>query len=462
MPTSPKLQLKVTQKLQLSPQVRHAIGLMQLTRIELIGYIKQVAETNPLVDLDALHSDPAETSAERAYTSHNETKYQKTGDPMQWATDTSQRSLREHLRWQANHSSLADDEHDLALGIIDHVDERGLLSASLEEVTESLKKTLGNDAIQVRQIDAVLKKVQRFDPCGVAASTIQDALSTQLFIQHQTHPQYDLADHLIYHHFKSLGLGSLEKLADLLSVDESSIKSAFELIQSLNPHPGAGFGALDKRHIIPDLYVHPTRGSESQPSWQVRFNHAHIPTLCLNDTYDRLIKKASTTDRAYLNSKRKEAIILIGALALRHQTLVRVAMALVSHQSGFLKDGIYSIQPLTQATLAQELGVHVSTISRTCGGKYAQTPQGVIELKSLFCGRIGHQTQGMVATKMVRQQIRDLIGQEDKQSPLSDQAIAAHLGSKGVKIARRTVTKYREKMGIDGSKQRQNLHNWTR
>ncbi len=462
MPPSTKLQLKVTQKLQLSPQVRHAIGLMQLTRIELIGHIKQVAETNPLVDLDALHADPRETPSESEPAFPNQTPAHINSDPMQWATDTSQHSLAEHLRWQANHSMLSDAEHDLALGIIDHIDERGLLSASVEEVTESLKQTIGNHAIDVHQVEGALKKVQRFDPPGVGALTVEEALRTQLLTHHQSHPHHGLAVHLIDHHFQKLGRGRLETLARLLDVDESCIQSAFELIQTLNPHPGTGFGALDSRHLIPDLYVYPAPSREAQDGWQVSFNHSHIPTLRLNDTYDRLIKNASASDRSYLNNQRKEAITLMGALALRHQTLVRVAMALVSHQSRFLREGPQAMQPLTQATLADELGVHVSTISRTCRGKYAQTPQGLIELKSLFCGQIAHQTQGVISNKAVQEQIRGLIGQEDKQSPLSDQAIAARLGSKGVKIARRTVTKYREKMGIDGSKQRRNMHNWTR
>ncbi|HEY7905888.1 MAG TPA: hypothetical protein VIC53_03090, partial [Wenzhouxiangella sp.] len=194
MPPSTKLQLKVTQKLQLSPQVRNAIGLMQLTRIELISHIKQVAESNPLIDLDTLHAAPTDTLLERAGLSHSQTKSQPDNDPMQWATDTSQHSLAEHLQWQAKHLRLEDADYAVALGIIDHIDERGLLSASVDEITASLKKILRNNAIKTQQIDDVLKKVQRFDPPGVGARTVQESLKTQLLMQHQSHPAYGLAD----------------------------------------------------------------------------------------------------------------------------------------------------------------------------------------------------------------------------------------------------------------------------
>ncbi len=460
MPASPKLQLKVTQKLQLAPQVRHAIALMQLTRIELIGHIKQVAESNPLIDLDTLHPDGPGRLAENGLHEYHTNSARSDVDPMQWVADTSQSSLAEHLRWQAHHAGLTTKEHALALGIIDHIDDRGLLSTPVDEITQSLKMVLQDDDVQASEIQGVLEKVQRFDPPGVGAFTVQEALSLQLLMQHQKDPRHALAHHLIQYHFESLGRGNLKNLSRLLRVDEPHIQSAFELIQSLNPHPGSGFGDLDNRHIIPDLYIHLAPNGDKSPHWQVTFNHTHIPTLCVNDTYDRLFEKASATDRAYLNKKHKEANTLIEALALRHQTLVRVARALIGHQSRFLSEGPRAMQPLKQATLAQELGVHVSTISRSCKQKYAQTPQGIIELRSLFSGEIPHEAEGVIANKAIQHQILDLIGKEDKQAPLSDQAIATHLGSKGVRIARRTVTKYREKMGIDGSRQRRNMHNW--
>lgn len=461
MSVSSKLQLKVTQKLQLSPQIRHAMGLMQLTRPELIGHIKQVAEGNPLIDLDALHSADHEASQLDEGRSATQTGSISDHDPTQWVVDTSHRSLAEHLRWQASQSGFSASEHALALGIIDHIDERGLLTASVAEITESLNQSLEGHSADLRRVHQVLEQVQRFDPIGVAAATIQDALSTQLLIQYPTDPRCALANHLIQHHFEQLGYGSLTSLADLLEIAPTRLKSAFELIHSLNPYPGAGFGDVHSSHIIPDLYIHPTSDRDSQSSWHVVFNSAHIPTVRLNDTYDQLIKKANRMDRQYLDNKRKEAITLIEALALRHQTLVRTTTALVTHQSEFLRDGPRAMRALTQTELAEQLGVHVSTISRTCNGKYAQTPQGMIELKSLFCRQIMHETKGMLANAVVKEQIRDLIDQEDKQSPLSDQAIATHLASIGVKIARRTVTKYREKMGIHGSAQRRNMHNWT-
>jgi len=461
MSVNSKLQLKVTQKLQLAPQIRHAMGLMQLTRLELIGHIKQVAEGNPLIDLDTLHSEGNEASRFEEGRSDAQTHAVSDSDLTQWVVDTSHRSLAEHLRWQASQSGFSASEHALALGIIDHVDERGLLNASVAEITESLTQSLSDHTVDLRRVNQVLEKVQRFDPVGVAAATIQDALSTQLFTQYPTDPRCGLANHLIQHHFEQLGHGSLTSLADLLEISPMRLKAAFELIHSLNPYPGAGFGGVHSSHIIPDLYVHPASDRDSPSGWHVIFNSAHIPTVRLNDTYDQLSKKANRRDLQYLDNKRKEAITLIDALALRHQTLIRTTTALVTHQSAFLRDGARAMRALTQTELAEQLGVHASTVSRTCNGKYAQTPQGMIELKSLFCRQIMHQTKGMLANAVVKEQIRDLIDQEDKQSPLSDQAIATHLASIGVKIARRTVTKYREKMGIAGSAQRRNMHNWT-
>ena len=461
MSVSPKLQLKVKQKLQLAPQVRQAMGLMQLTRLELIAHIQQVAESNPLIDLDTLHSANDAASLWNQGQVDARSRTVSDNDPMQWVVDTSHRSLAEHLRWQASQSGFSAIEHALALGIIDHIDERGLLSASVGEITKSLNQSLESQTVDVAQVNQVLEKVQRFDPIGVGAATLQDALRTQLLIQYPTDPRYGLANHLVLHHFEQLGQGNLTTLANLLEIDQENLKSAFELIHSLNPHPGAGFGGLDSNHIIPDLYIHPSSDAGSLSGWQVIFNSAHIPTVRLNDTYDQLIKKAHGTDRQYLDTKRKEATTLIEALALRHQTLVHMTTALVAHQSDFLREGPRAMRALTQTELAEKLGVHVSTISRTCNGKYAQTPQGVIELKSLFCREIMHQTKGVLANAVVKEHIRDLIDQEDKLAPLSDQAIATHLASIGVKIARRTVTKYRETMGINGSAQRRNMHNWT-
>ena len=461
MSVSSKLQLKVTQKLQLAPQIRHTMGLMQLTRLELIGHIKQVAEGNPLIDLDILDSvdDGASTWGETP--SNFETRAVSDIDPMQWVVDNSHQSLAEHLRWQASQSGFSAIEQQLAWGIIDHIDDRGLLIASIEEISESLNQSFEDHRIDLGQIKQVLEKIQRFDPIGVGAATIQDALSAQLLTWHQNDSRCGLANHLIQNHFESLGHGNLAKLADLLDVSPKRLKSAFDLIHSLNPHPGAGFGDLHSNHVVPDLYIHPASDTKNQANWHVTFNNAHIPAVRLNDTYDRLINKANRMDRHYLNTKRNEANNLIEALALRHQTLVRTATALVNRQSGFLKDGPRAMHTLTQTELARELDVHVSTISRTCNGKYAQTPQGMIELKSLFCNKIMHETKGALANAVVKAQIRDLIDEEDKQSPLSDQAIATHLDSIGVKIARRTVTKYREKMGISSSAQRRNMHNWT-
>jgi len=436
------------------------MGLMQLTRIELIGHIKQVAESNPLIDLDTLHSTDERASTWNEAQSNFENRAVSDHDLMQWVVDTSHKSLTEHLRWQVSHSGFSAIEQQLALGIIDHIDDRGLLTASVEEITDSLNPSLEDQTVEVWQIQQVLEKIRRFDPIGVGAATIQDALSAQLLTWHQTDSRCGLANHLIQNHFEKLGHGSLAKLANLLDVSPNRLKSVFELIHSLNPYPGAGFGDLTSRHIIPDLYIHQISDKESDSGWHVAFNNAHIPMIRLNDTYDRLIQKANRMDRQYLDGKRKEAITLIGALALRHQTLVRVTTALVTHQSEFLKNGPRAMRPLTQTQLARELGVHVSTVSRTCNGKYVQTPQGVIDLKSLFCREIMHGTKGLLANAVVKEQIRELIDQEDKQSPLSDQAIATRLEGIGVKIARRTVAKYRESMGIDGSTLRRHIHNW--
>jgi len=456
MRTSPKIQLKVQPKLQLAPQVRQALGLMQLSRLELIDHIKQTVEENPLLDLEFDDPKPAEVDFSNA--SNHQSHPSAANDIDQWASETV--SLRAHLIWQANLVGLDRRDHALALVLIDHIDEDGLLRATKPEILAHLAQTEPELKITLDDITRVLHQIQQFEPMGVGAQSVSESLAIQLDAKHGQDKRHALAKRLVFDHLDALGQEDPQRLATALGVSSEEIQQSFHLIQSLDPHPANRFGNWDGAYIIPDVYAYPASSDSTHSKWSIVLNPSYLPRVSMNDTYQALIGQAKGSDQAYLDDKLQQAKTLLGAIALRDLTLVRVTEALIRHQHRFFKNQVSSLQPLTQSALAVQLGVHASTVSRATSNKYVQTPKGLMELKALFCGRIDHESGTAVSTEAVKSTIQALIDGEDGKAPLSDQTIAAHLRGKGVKIARRTVAKYRRIMGISGSKHRRNQKLW--
>ena len=352
--------------------------MMQFSQLELIDHLKDAALNNPLIELE-----PPRSVNDQQPTWVMPNSF---GDPDmpsidQWASDGQSVSLHAHLLWQANIAGLPEKDYELILALIDFIDDTGLLSMQVSEITESLAKDQSEHVSLSKRLRKALEKLQTFEPMGVGAESIQQCLLIQLQCFHHTDPDFCLAQHLLKDHFQSIGQSNLRELSVQLGVTITALKRAFGLIQRLNPHPATSFGVLSGHHIVPDVYIHPKPCSKSA-TWMVTLNTAHIPSLKFNQTFEQLWPHASSADKVYLRKQHNNAKALMEGLALRHHTIVRVAEILASHQQDYLRHGPSALRPLTQKEVANQLGVHVSTVSRALKDKYAQTPQGLIQLKT--------------------------------------------------------------------------------
>lgn len=456
MPVGQKIQLKVQQKLRLSPQVQYCLRLIQLNRVELVDHIQEAVLSNPLIEIESATYTQPQHLSQLGPSAKNQSHDIDTGV---WAVDPDQDSLQAHLEWQLAMSGFDADEMKVASLIIHHLDDRGLLSIGLSELFELSQTEMGRRAHSKNQIKSVLAKIQQFDPIGVAAQTVQESLLMQLSARFAAEPSFSIAKTMLENHYHQLGQGDMGQLATALKSSPTQIQSGFALIQRLTPNPASAFGQLTAEHIIPDIYIYPSEDQEKTP-WRVIVNRSHMPQIILNSTYKDLMPHASAPDKKYLNQKLRDAQSLIDGLQMRHQTIVRVAQALASYQTTFLHRGRQYLRPLSQKMIAETLDMHSSTISRTVSGKYAQTPQGLISLKQFFSGKLSHDAQGQIASDVILEKIREIIIHEDPKQPLTDQSIANLLSNNGVRIARRTVTKYREKLGFRGSQARQSSRTW--
>ena len=456
MPSSQTLQLKVSQHLQLAPQVRYALKLLQFNQAQLTEHLKEAVLGNPLIELEAPR--PMSEPQPSWVLPNHHSDYDPLGVD-QWAQDPKSSDLKAHLIWQANLAGFEPDDYSLALLIIDCIDESGLLGLSLAEIAENARKILGEYSDHTERTQSVLKRIKTFEPIGVGSESLQESLLTQLEGRFSKNHHFQLAKQLLTDHFQSLGRKGIDEISALVRHPAGDLKDALSLIRQLNPHPASSFGDLQGHDIAPDVYIHLKPQCDS-PVWIATINHSRVPSVTFNNSYDELIPLASGTDKAYLTKQRREAKTLIEGLAMRQQTIVRVAEYLANHQNEYLLYGKKCLVPLTQKMVANELGINVSTVSRTLKDKYAQTPLGLIPLKQFLSGRLGHKHKGSVGAQAIHADISDLIAAEDRAKPLSDQRIATLLGDKGVKIARRTVTKYRENLGIADSKRRKSLYSW--
>jgi len=295
----------------------------------------------------------------------------------------------------------------------------------------------------------VLERVQHFEPIGVASRSIGESLLVQLKAMPSSTPALGLACHLVERHLDALGKQDVKGMMRATGVSESEIQAALAVIRRCNPHPCSRFSSDDENYIVPDVYVHP-----AENGWRVTLNPDNDPGLQLNDLYVSMARKAKGDDRKYLKDRLQEARWLISGLEMRNQTLLAVTRAIVERQHAFFSEGETGLRPLLQREVAESVGVHESTVSRATTQKYAHTPRGTFELKYFFSVGIDTRDGQQVAATAVKARLRRLISEELPGKPLSDQALADRLSETGIQLARRTVAKYREQLGIPGSAQR--------
>jgi len=364
--------------------------------------------------------------------------------------DTSSESLREHLLWQLRLTQLSETDIEIGEAIIDSINDDGFLSSSLEDLLAGLQQD--DPEVELDEVEAVLHVVQNFDPPGIAARDLRESLLLQLKSLPADTEWLEAARQLLEKHFELLARRDYTQLKRLLKVNEEQLTQITRLIQSLNPRPGGQVSNSQPEYIVPDVIVRKHKGT-----WRVELNPDAAPRLRINHHYASLIKQMNSSDSATLKNHMQEARWFIKSLQSRNETLLRVATSIVEHQRDFLEEGEVAMKPMVLHDIAEELGMHESTISRTTTRKYMHTPRGIFELKYFFSSHVGTATGGECSSTAIRAMIKKLIAEETPSKPLSDSKIASTLSEQGINIARRTVAKYREAMAIPPSNERKRL-----
>ena len=359
-------------------------------------------------------------------------------------------SLASHLLWQLNLTSMSDRDRLAALAVIDSIDDDGMLKASIDDLLGALDPAL---AFEADEMEAVLRRIQSFDPPGVGARDLAECLQRQLEEMRSGTAWRDEALSLVRDHFPTLANRDFATLARRAKLGADELVAVVALIQSLNPRPGASIGDVATEYLEPDVIV-----TKRQGRWTVDLNRENTPKVRVNGLYAGFIKPAdSSADNQYLKDNLQEARWFLKNLEYRNETLLRVASEIVKRQRGFLEHGEEAMQPLILADIATAVDRHESTISRVTTRKYMATPRGIFELKYFFSSHVSTANGGEVSSTAIRAVIRKLTSEEDPKNPLSDSKIADILREREIKVARRTVAKYRESLAIPPSNERRRL-----
>ncbi|SEM86028.1 RNA polymerase, sigma 54 subunit, RpoN/SigL [Luteibacter sp. UNCMF331Sha3.1] len=494
----PGLQFRLNQQLTLTPQLQQAIRLLQLSQLELEAELRQIAESNPLLEFaedaesedDGADDEAGFDTSDYAPPPRDEAPAKSSKDDDEFIATPSEElapdwdddrfhgeagdyagapsraggadddgfepqnaapeSLQQHLEWQLNLSQFSPRDHAIATAIIHALDEDGYLRDGVEAVQAALPPELNAD---LDDIEAVRQRVQRFDPTGIASLDLRDCLFCQLAQFALSTPHRELAIRIVNEELELLARNDTAKIARRLKAAEDHVAAAASLIRSLDPRPGAALDATPVEYVAPDVYARRENGR-----WQVSLNPDAQPRLGLNQHYCNLIARARGDDASWMKGQLQEARWLLKSLQSRAETLQKVADVIVRRQSAFLDYGPEAMHPLVLREVAEEVGMHESTISRVTTRKYMHTPRGTFELKHFFSSGVATEDGGSASATAIQAMLRKLITAEDVRRPLSDQALAEELHRRGIQVARRTVAKYREAMRIPSSSERVRAH----
>ena len=359
-------------------------------------------------------------------------------------------SLHTHLLWQLNVTPMSDTDRLIAITLIDSINEQGYLEDSLESIHAGLDPELG---IDLDEIEVVLHRIQQFEPAGIGARTLQECLLLQLRQLPENTPWLTEAQQLVRNYLEALGGRDYNLLMRRLKLKEEQLREVVELIQTLNPRPGAQIESSEPEYIVPDVIVRKLSGR-----WTVELNQEAMPRLRVNAHYANLVRRADTSaDNTFMRNQLQEARWFIKSLQSRNETLMKVATQIVEHQRGFLEHGDEAMKPLVLHDIAEAVGMHESTISRVTTQKYMHTPRGIYELKYFFSSHVSTAEGGECSSTAIRAILKKLVASENPKKPLSDSKIAGLLEEQGIHVARRTVAKYRESLGIAPSSERKRL-----
>jgi len=493
----PTIQLRLGQHLTMTPQLQQAIKLLQLSTLDLKQEIQEALESNLMLeteeegarrDAETAAPEKAEGADAKSDDSaqndpNNETEIKIESDNMPedlpvdtvWddiydsvlpvssaasgaASDENQdflnqqsgaESLQDHLNWQLHLTPFSAADREVAESIVDSISDDGYLTTPLDEIVASI----GDPDIEIEEAEAVLHRIQAFDPPGIAARDLRECLMLQLQQLPQTLRWRTEAIQLVREHFDYLAAQDEMQMRRRLKLGSEDLMAVIHLIRSLNPRPGTSVASQSPSYIEPDVFVQKQNGH-----WRVELNPDAAPRLRVNAEYAGMIRRAdNSSDNVTMKNHLQEARWFIKSLQSRNDTLLRVATRIVEIQRGFFDYGEEAMKPLVLRDIADALEMHESTISRVTTQKYMYTPRGTFEFKYFFSSHVSTASGGEASATAIRALIKKLVGAEKPNKPLSDNKIAAILGDQGINVARRTVAKYRESMAIPPSNERKRL-----
>ncbi|TCD06880.1 RNA polymerase sigma-54 factor [Erythrobacteraceae bacterium CFH 75059] len=473
MALSARLEMRQSQTLVMSPQMQQAVKLLALSNLELETFIAQSLSANPLLEVGDTAAEPAaepdaiaaEPSADGFGTGHDALDLEETWngggrDDGAWGSDSyaggadapaepdaraaSLPTLSEHLAAQIAGAAFDRREAQLAMAVIGELDEAGYLATPLDALARE-------HGVPVAEMERALKRVQSLDPPGIGARTLAECLA----LQARDADRYDPCMARLIDNLDLVARGEVERLKRLCEVDDEDLADMLAELRRYDPKPGCRFGGCGDEAIVPDVLVLP-RGAD----WEVRLNEATLPRLVVNRPYYLELRNGcpGKAARRWLDEQLQEANWIIRALDQRQKTILKTAAAIIRHQAGFFRQGVAAMRPLTLREVAQDIAMHESTVSRVAANKYLSCPFGTFELRYFFSSGVAAEGDGEASSEAVKARIRALIAAEAPDAVLSDDALVAVLRTEGYDLARRTVAKYREALGLGSSVQRRRRH----
>ena len=460
------LDLKLSQRLVMTPSLLQKIELLTLNRLELADLLNEELAKNPVLeeDSDSSETDTSESIDQAKNVEENRDQYDDFdyeyffGEYLnpstrvrEWESRDDRPSfdvflskpstLSDHLNWQLNLSGVSSEIHEVAYFIIGNIEENGYLSVSVEQIVEAL-----NVAREI--VEEALEIVQGFDPVGVGSRDLQECLIIQIWAAGL---KDTLAEKLVQNYLPQIQAKKFDEVAKELDCELEEVQETLDIIRRLSPKPGEKYAVEKTIYIQPDVYIY-----KVDNQYQIVLNEDNLPQLRLSRVYRDLVKSKDTNKETknFIKERVRSAIELLKSLDQREETIYRVCSAIVRRQQNFLDKGIIHLNPMLIKDVAEELAVHSSTISRVVANKYAHTPQGVIELRKFFTIGIEGLGGKDVSVIHVKEKIKKIIEYENQEKPFSDQKISKVLNDQGIQITRRTVAKYRDQLKISGSRDR--------
>ena len=460
------LGLNLSQRLAMTPSLLQKIELLTLNRLELSDLLNQELAENPV--LEEISQQPevegSEKKEEESEKDGEEENYEDFdyeyffGEYLspaprsrEWEANSEQPSfelflatpstLSDHLNWQLRLTEVPAEICDIAEFMIGNIDEDGFLMVTVEEIAESL-------GVSLDQVEAALLVVQNLDPIGIGSRDLQECLLLQI---RAADLEGSLVERLVEEHLELVQAKKFSELAKALDCELEEVAVAMETLRTFSPQPGEKYSSQSPTYIQPDVHIY-----KSDDEYEISLNNDGMPRLRLSRSYRELLKRknVSKETKSFVRERFRSAMELLKSVDQRQQTIYRACDAIVKRQRDFLDQGITHLKPMLIKDVAEELGVHSSTVSRVVANKHAHTPQGVIELRKFFTSGIESADGGSLSVVQVKEQIKGIIANEDTKKPFSDQRIATLLNDNGVRITRRTVAKYRDQMNVPGSRER--------